>query len=134
VPLLATPADERVGAVSPDGRWFAYASSVSGREEIYLRPFAGGGATIPVSTEGGTLPRWPRMDALYYLSAKGYMRVPVEANPLRVGTPVLATAVPATIGGADVTADGRVLIIQQKNEAASRDLLHVLLNWGPSLR
>ncbi|HET7694479.1 MAG TPA: hypothetical protein VFK57_02125, partial [Vicinamibacterales bacterium] len=132
-PLLATPADERAASVSPDGRWFAYASSVSGREEVYVRSFEGGG-TIPVSSEGGTLPRWPREDAIYFLSAKGIMRAPVMLNPLRIGAPTLATAVPSNLGGADAAADGRVLIIQQKDEAASRNLLYVVLNWGASLR
>jgi serine/threonine-protein kinase len=134
VPLLATAADERAASVSPDGRWFAYASSVSGREEVYVRPFEGGGATVPVSSDGGTLPRWGRQDTLYFLSARGIMRAPVTMNPLRVGAPSLVAAVPASLSGVDTTADGRVLIIQQKNEAASRDMLHVLLNWGPSLR
>jgi Tol biopolymer transport system component len=134
VPLLATPADERAASISPDGHWFAYASSVSGREEIYVRPFEGGGATIPVSSEGGTFPRWPRQDAIYFLGAKGIMRAPITMNPLRIGTPALATSVPPSLRGADTAADGRVLIIQQKNEAATRDTLHVLLNWGRSLR
>ena len=43
-------------------------------------------------------------------------------------------SVPPTLGGRDIAPDGRVLVIQQKNEAASRDLLQFLLNWGPSLR
>ena len=133
VPLIATPADERAASVSPDGTWIVYASSVSGREEIYVRPYEGG-ATLPVSSEGGTLPRWPRADAIYFLSAKGIMHAQVTLKPLRIGTPSLAATVPATLGGTDVTADGRILVLQQKNQAATRDLLHVLLNWGATLK
>src|SRR5262249_9443357 len=47
VPILATPADERAASVSPDGHWIAYASSVGGREEVYVRPLVGAGATVP---------------------------------------------------------------------------------------
>ena len=38
-PLLQTPADERDGEISPDGRWLAYDSTVSERAEVYVRPF-----------------------------------------------------------------------------------------------
>jgi hypothetical protein len=53
---------------SPDGKWVAYVSSVSGRAEIYLRPFEGEGQPIAVSTGGGEHPFW-RQDGgeLFYL-------------------------------------------------------------------
>jgi serine/threonine-protein kinase len=134
-PLVATPSDERGGVVSPDGRWLAYASSVSGREEVYVRPLDGAGATVPVSSDGGTLPRWPSADSLLYLSAKGVMRARVRFNPLQIGAPEQAAAVAAAVlGGADATADGRILAIEQRSDAGARDMVHVLLNWGPSLR
>jgi Tol biopolymer transport system component len=34
VAILATPADERTPGVSPDGKWCAYVSNASGRDEI----------------------------------------------------------------------------------------------------
>ena len=37
--LIETPATERNGVVSPDGRWLAYESDSSGQFEIYVRPF-----------------------------------------------------------------------------------------------
>jgi len=46
---------------SPDGRWVAYASSESGREELFVRPFPpsrDGGGKVRVSTEGGKFPSW----------------------------------------------------------------------------
>jgi len=39
IPLAISPADERSPALSPDGRWLAYVSGESGRDEVYLRPF-----------------------------------------------------------------------------------------------
>ncbi|MDX1382509.1 MAG: protein kinase, partial [Thermoanaerobaculia bacterium] len=38
-PLLARPYSESAVALSPDGRWLAYESDESGREEVYVRPF-----------------------------------------------------------------------------------------------
>jgi Tol biopolymer transport system component len=37
---------------SPDGRWLAYASNESGRQEVYVRPFPGRGGKN-VSSSGG---------------------------------------------------------------------------------
>ncbi len=50
--------DAFMPSLSPDGRWLTYASSESGRYEIYLRPFPGPGAAMQVSTDGGTEPVW----------------------------------------------------------------------------
>jgi Tol biopolymer transport system component len=66
---LATEFVEQHARFSPDGAWVAYASNVSGRLEVYLRPFEGSGQPTAVSTDGGTFPVW-RRDAgeLYFLS------------------------------------------------------------------
>jgi WD40 repeat protein len=135
VPIVATPADDRGGVVSPDGKWLAYSSSVSGREEVYIKGLAPNGRTVPISVDGGTLPRWPRMDSLYFLGPRTLMRVAVTATPLSVGAPVAAAAMPPNMGGFDIHADGRILVIEPKGSTgATRDALHVLLNWGRSLK
>ena len=59
VPLLATRFGEVTPALSPDGRWLAYASNESGRREIYVRPFPNvDEARWQVSTNGGIEPVW----------------------------------------------------------------------------
>ena len=57
-PLVETPKTENAAAFSPDGRWLAYASNVSGRTEVYVRPHPGPGKTEQVSVEGGADPAW----------------------------------------------------------------------------
>jgi serine/threonine-protein kinase len=47
-------------AFSPDGRWLAYTSGESGRNEVYVRPFPGPGGKWQVSTGGGEIPTWSR--------------------------------------------------------------------------
>src|SRR5690348_4195400 len=59
VPLVATGFTEQEPAISPDGRWLAYASNESGANEVYVRPFpATTAARWQVSTGGGEAPRW----------------------------------------------------------------------------
>ena len=41
MPLLDSPYDEGFARVSPDGRWLAYVSNESGRDEVYAQPFPG---------------------------------------------------------------------------------------------
>jgi len=71
VPLAASPYSELMPAASPDGRWLAYASSESGQQEVYVRPFAdASGARRQVSIGGGSHPRWaPDGRELFYLGA-----------------------------------------------------------------
>jgi Tol biopolymer transport system component len=53
--------------VSPDGRWYAYDSDVSGRREIYVTPSSEGGGNWQISRGGGDYPRWsPRGDEIIY--------------------------------------------------------------------
>ncbi|HEX9691040.1 MAG TPA: protein kinase [Gemmatimonadales bacterium] len=47
-------------AVSPDGRWLAYASNESGNSEVYVRPLEGEGTRRQVSRQGGDYAFWGR--------------------------------------------------------------------------
>jgi len=44
--------------VSPDGRWLAYVSDRTGRQEVYVQPIPGGGDEVPISLAGGFDPVW----------------------------------------------------------------------------
>jgi len=57
-PLGETPHGELWPEFSPDGRWLAYGSKVSGRFEIYVRPYPGPGPPHQVSMDGGSDPAW----------------------------------------------------------------------------
>jgi serine/threonine-protein kinase len=70
-PLLSTEFLEQGAALSPDNRWLAYSSNETGREEVYVRPFPGGGAKIRVSTDGGSEPVWhPGGRELFYVGLR----------------------------------------------------------------
>ena len=59
-PWLETAFRESGATISPDGKWVAYVSNESGAQEVYARPFAGSGAAVQVSTDGGAEPHWIR--------------------------------------------------------------------------
>ena len=82
-PLLQTTFDETEGTVSPDGRWLAYESTLTGSKEIYVRPFPDvSGPESRVSTAGGTRPLWaPSGKELFYVGVDGsLLQVSVEAK------------------------------------------------------
>jgi serine/threonine-protein kinase len=66
--LLATPASETNPAISPDGRWLAYASNETGTRDVYVRPFPDvQSGRWQISTGGGRGPRWsPDGRQLYF--------------------------------------------------------------------
>ena len=70
VPLLKSTFNEAHGRLSPDGRWLAYTSDESGKNEVYVQDFPTSGAKWPLSTGGGSFPRWRRDGReLFYLAA-----------------------------------------------------------------
>src|SRR5262249_45170479 len=89
-PLLVAPFNEYSPRISPDGRWFTYASDESGHEEVYVQSFPKLGSKVLVSVGGGAQPIW-RGDGreLYYLSPGGkLMAVPVRLGAeFRAGAP-----------------------------------------------
>jgi len=80
IPFLVTESNERSPVFSPNGRWIAYASNESGRDEVYVRPYPPGtGGQILISTDGGREPVWARDGReLFYRSGNRLMAVPVE--------------------------------------------------------
>ena len=92
-PLFETPYNERWPEFSPDGRWLAYGTDVSGQFEVWVRPWPGPGEAVPI--EAGESPAWSRDGReLFYLSPpheagrRRMMVVSFQAgSPPRIGTP-----------------------------------------------
>ena len=75
-PWLASPANEQFPAMSPDGRWVAYTSDESGKNQLYVRPFPGPGGKWQVSTDGGLYPEWSHKgNELFFLSPNSILKV-----------------------------------------------------------
>jgi Tol biopolymer transport system component len=145
---LKTEFNESQARFSPDGRFIAYSSDISGRDEIYLRPFpAASAGRWTVSTDGGVAPRW-RADGkeLFYISLDSKMMA-VEVNT----RPAFKAGIPKTLfhapiwGGAsfrvatryDVTADGNKFLINSlliNSGAPAASPITVVLNWTALLK
>ncbi len=70
-PILSTSYNEQAGGVSPDGRWLAYSSDETGRDEVYVRGFGGSGSKTIVSQDGGSEPIWSRnTNELFYIGVE----------------------------------------------------------------
>ena len=59
-PFLNSKYRERYPELSPDGRWLAYSSNESKRDEVYVRPFLDPGGKWQVSSDGGVQPLWSK--------------------------------------------------------------------------
>jgi serine/threonine-protein kinase len=94
--LTVTPANEESGRFSPDGKWIAYTSDESGRNEVYVRPFPGRGGRWQVSTDGAEWIEWRRGGLFYGLSEEVVMRVPyrVEGQTFVAAKPELWMRIP----------------------------------------
>jgi DNA-binding winged helix-turn-helix (wHTH) protein/Tol biopolymer transport system component len=89
-PFAQTKFDEKYGRFSPDGRWVAYTSNVSGRAEIYVKAFspaeeAGGPTDQPrktwqVSVDGGLFAAWRRDGKEVYWVAPGGKMMAASVN------------------------------------------------------
>ena len=141
--FLGSPANERHPKLSPDGRFLAYTSDESGRDEIYVRPFPGGEGKWQASTNGGTQPRW-RGDGreLYYSETGTIMAVAVSIEgAFALGRPQRLFVTPgltSTTGSwnYDVSADGqRFLTIAPVEEAdTTPPKIRVVENWYEEFR
>jgi eukaryotic-like serine/threonine-protein kinase len=101
-PLVDPQFSSVTGRFSPDGRWIAYSSNESGKNEVSVRPFdaASGSAGTPVivTSGGGRTPLW-RGDGkeLFYIGPDG-MATAVEVKAgatFQTGAPKPLFPVPA---------------------------------------
>ena len=81
---------EMAGVLSPDGRWLAFVSNRTGREEVFIRRPDGSSGLWQVSTHGGNGVRWGRAGAeLFFVEDETLkaMTVTVTGNDLALGQP-----------------------------------------------
>ena len=143
-PLVNTPFNDTDGVVSADGKWLAYVSTQSGRNEVYVRAIDPASETLLVSTAGGLSPRWSRDGKeLYYLATAStmpfgatvpdgrLMAVKISADG-RPGVPTPLFSVHAR-GSQYDTKDGQRFLINVESGSGSLPIT-VDLNWTTRLR
>jgi serine/threonine-protein kinase len=141
--FLGTPFQERSPRFSPDGRWIAYVSNESGRDEVYVRPYPGPGGQIAISTNGGTQPVWSRTTReLFFRSGTALMAVGFERGAsLAPGAPrllfqeeefILEVGGPGGNPHYDVHPDGKRFLMLTGMPTPAR--AQVVLNWQEELK
>jgi eukaryotic-like serine/threonine-protein kinase len=144
IAILGTAFNEQHAQFSPDSQWIAYQSDKTGRSEIYVRPFAGSGADVPVSTGGGSQVRWsPNGFELFYIAADDrLMTVPIRTtrtdSPVELGAPqtLFQTNVGTTAPNTNrhqfaVSPDGESFVLNSVPEPSATSPLTVVVNWKP---
>jgi eukaryotic-like serine/threonine-protein kinase len=133
VPVAATNANERSPALSPDGKWIAYVSDASGRDEIYLKPLDGSMEALQLTSSGAVEPRWTR-EGLFFRQGDRMLIVELSA-----GAPGALRELfegdfehdpGANLAAYDV--DRRGSFIMLKSAVNSREW-RVVQNWGTEL-
>jgi serine/threonine-protein kinase len=122
-------------AISPDGHWLADVARVSGRNEVYVRPYPGPGAAVQVSDAGGVEPAWsPDGRRIYYRGQGAFMSATIRTPNLavtsrrRLFTDTFDGAMPHR--NYDVARDGSGFVMLSGGRADAV----VVLNWLPTLR
>jgi serine/threonine-protein kinase len=140
-PFLQTTAFEVAPAVSPHGRWIAYHSNESGRDEIYVRRFPDGERLQQISNSGGMFPRW-RQDGreLFYWTGAAFNVVDVQddSEEFRHGNPrelfKTSFTVVAPFSPYDVAPDGqRFVFIKEETPAVGPTQVNVVQDWVEEL-
>jgi len=149
-PVVNSEFDEQQPQVSPDGRWLAYMSDVTGRFEVYVRPLtadARAGEATRVSTSGGIQPGWSRNGReLFYVnvsrgtSVAEMMTVPVQADgkTFESGVAVSLFEVPMAptqliARDYDVSPDGQRFVVGTVVGAPATPVT-IVLNWPAVLK
>jgi serine/threonine-protein kinase len=146
-PLVAlSDSNKRYTAFSPDGHWFAYASSELSKGatnfQVFVQPFPPTGAKFQVSTDNGSEPIWsPDGKQLFYIVRPARELVAVDVNPASgfVGRPN-PIHVPVQTGGPgrgyDITPDGKfVAVLPAKDPSGGPEVqINIVLNWFEELK
>ena len=134
--------NENEATLSPNGRFLAFTSNESGRNEVIVQPFPDPSrGRWQISTEGGSTPRWRRDGReLYYMDLKGrLMGLSVTTAPefgIQQTTLMVQTtlALPLPTGGGqspyDVTPDGQRFLVALPLAGSGATPISVRVNWA----
>ena len=135
-PFADSTFDETAPAFSPDGRWIAYVSNQSGRNEIYLRAVQAQSQATVISREGGSEPMWSREGReLFYRAGNRLMGVNFIGTPPRLGASRVVFEGPFEPGTADRAnydvgaGPQQFVMLGGSGQTAAPGEFHVLLNW-----
>lgn len=125
--------------VSPRGDAIAFTSDQSGQYEVFVSVYPGGERRCRVSNGGGMDPSWtPDGKAIVYQSTMAFMVAEVHSvDPCNIGEPRMLFKGPFFDRpgfGHDITADGRLLLIDSEEFLKTSSTLQVITNLGDEIQ
>jgi len=135
-PWLATGSNEFGGRFSPDGRFVAYTSNASGRDEVYVQSRDNAEDRTQVSVAGGGSPVWsPRGDRLLFRQGILLMEVSLKTTGgLSASAPVQVFDPGWTMGNYDVLPDGERFLAVEHSPDEIPTRIDLVLNWTSLLK
>jgi hypothetical protein len=130
----------RSPSLSPDGRWIAYASNESGRDEVYVQSTSGGAGKRLISTAGRVEPLWsPRGEELFYRHGENLFAVAISTQGrFEHGTPRLLFQGPSVCARRArqprLRRDGRRFVMIKKEVEPVTGHLKVVVHWQEELK
>jgi Tol biopolymer transport system component len=117
-PIIDLPnSAQHSSAVSPDGKWMAYASNETGRYEVWIEPYPQTGMRYQVTRDGGSHPMWlPDGQAVYFDRDHQMFRLPVNTKDMSAHVdptplPIKGFAQAEYRRQFDLMPDGRVFLV-----------------------
>jgi eukaryotic-like serine/threonine-protein kinase len=140
--FLNAPYANSAGQVSSDGRWIAFVSNQSGRDEVCVNTFPEGRGPWQVSTAGGRTPRWQRDGRILYYARSDGVLIATEVTPgkdsFSVGASVPASerhlALTTIEAPYAVFPDGQRFVTVSLKESSLHAPLTLLTNGTAALR
>ncbi len=138
--LAAEPGFQQQADFSPDGQLIAYASSESGRYEIFVATFPGKAGLWKITTDGGREPIWGADGReLYFLSGQTVMAVDIhrDRGGLEWGAPRPLFQIPNLFTVSRVltaSRDGQQFLAVTDVGPNPPQSLSTLLNWASLLK
>jgi serine/threonine protein kinase len=141
-PYLQSQFNEQAGAFSPDGKWVAYVSNETGRNEVYVQSFPLSSEKFQISNGGGSEPYWSEdgTELFYVASDRNLMATPIKLSPtFEPGLPKLLLPVPAKASQHSYAVSGdsqRFLIVNPstEEEPAQPVTATIVVNWQAALK
>jgi eukaryotic-like serine/threonine-protein kinase len=139
-PLVKTTANEHGGWVSSDGRWVAYTSDESGRDELYVQSYPVAGQRQQLTTNGignlygGVTVHWSRDDRELLLFDGTARVMDIAAGSVfKAGPPRVLFTAPSGAVGFSATADHQRFLVVEPVADAEPAAIELDLNWAAGL-
>jgi dipeptidyl aminopeptidase/acylaminoacyl peptidase len=134
--FLKTRFNENTARFSPDGRYVAFMSDESGRNEIYVSDFPKRTNKWQISANGGNGPRWKHEKEIFYAEGSKLITVSVATRP------TFSPGAPAALFEKrsvqslqyDVSPGGKRFVVLDRPSGEPPLSIHVVHNWFEEFR